>query len=164
MFCEHLLFHARPTSTEPILVQQRIRLHSLALAEDGEAKLLLQDAPGGKLREETYPQAVVNAAYLDVGLVGPPVQCEEADGTCDLMAKKIPWLQPVGEDHGADHKFQLDVGTYPLSGILNPDNLVYPRYRRKWLVTKVPKVVGYWEVHRHINPSTATLIIPTVSL
>ena len=100
----------RHPSIEPSNVQQRIRLHYLAQAGGGEVELLLQDRPGGKLRRESYPQAAVNKAYLDVGLVGPPVQCEEADGTCDLMEKEISWLQPVDENYGADYKFQLDVG------------------------------------------------------
>jgi hypothetical protein len=134
------------TSIEFVRVQHRIRLYLLAQAEDGEVELLLQDRPGGKLRRETYSQPMVNEAYLDVGLVGPPIQCEEADGTCDAMEKEISWLQPVGGSHGADYKFQLDVGMYSLLAILNPDNLINLRYRRKWLVTKVPKVVGHWKV------------------
>ena len=138
--------HAKPASTEPVYVQHRIRLHSLAQEEDGEVKLLLQDGQGGKLRQGTYPQAVVNEAYLDVGLVGPPIQCEEADGTCDLMKKKFHWLQQVDPSYGADYKFQLDVGMYPLSAILNPIYPMYQRCRWKWLVSKVPKVAGYREV------------------
>ena len=145
-------------------VQHRIHLYSFARSEDGEVKLLLQDGPRGKLRQETYPHSVVNEAYLDVGLVGPPVQCDQADGTCELMEKEITWLQPVSDSHGADHKFQLDVGMYPLSSILNSPNLIYLRHRRKWLVTKIPKVAGYGEVHRPTNLSTAPLIVPTVSL
>ena len=106
----------------------------------------MQDRPGGKLRRESYPQAAVNKAYLDVGLVGPPIQCEEADGTCELMEKEISWLQPVDESYGADYKFQLDVGEYPLWALLEPTSLTYVRYRWKWLVTKVPKVTGHWKV------------------
>jgi len=136
--------HTKTPSIEFVHVQQRIRLHFLARATDGEVDLLLQDRPGGKLRRETCSQAVVNEAYLDVGLVGPPVQCEEADGTCDLMEKEISWLQPVGDSYGADYKFQLDVGMYSLLAILNP--LTCLRYRREWLVTKVSKTLGYWKV------------------
>jgi len=106
----------------------------------------LQDGPEGKLRQKTYPQAAVNKAYLDVGLVGPPIQCEEADGTCELMEKEISWLDPVDASYGADYKFQLDVGMYSLSAILEPTSLTYVRYRWKWLVPKVPKVNGYRKV------------------
>jgi hypothetical protein len=103
---------------EQMIFQQRIRLHFLAQAKDGEVELLLQDGPRGKLRRETYSQAAVNQAYLDVGLVGPPIQCEVADGTCELMGKEISWLHQVDESYGADYKFQLDVGMYPLAGYL----------------------------------------------
>ncbi len=116
VFSEFLSFPYKDgySSIEPSHVQQRIRLHLLAQAEDGEVELLLQDKPGGKLRRATYPQAALNKAYLDVGLVGPPIQCEQADGTCELMEKEISWLKPVGESYGADYKFQLDVGKYSL--------------------------------------------------
>ena len=136
----------RHPSIEPSDVQQRIRLHYLAQAGDGEVELLLQDRPGGKLRRESYPQAAVNKAYLDVGLVGPPIQCEEADGTCELMEKEISWLQPVDESYGADYKFQLDVGEYTFWALLEPTSLTYVPYRWKWLVSKVPKVTGNWKV------------------
>jgi hypothetical protein len=157
-------FHAKTPSIEHSNVQQRIRLHLLAQAEDGEVELLLQDRPGGKLRREPYPQAMVNKAYLDVGLVGPPIQCEEADGTCELMEKEISWLQPVGESYGADYKFQLDVGKYSLSAILEPTNLTcvtdtdgngWSQRFRKLLAT------GRWL--GHTSTVMLMLIIPTVS-
>ena len=153
VFSEFLSFpyKDRYPSTQHSNGQQRILLHLLAQAEDGEVELLLQDRPGGKLRREPYPQVTLNQAYLDVGLVGPPVQCEEADGTCELMEKEISWLKPVGESYGADYKFQLDVGMYSLSALLEPTSLIYVTIQMETAGHKGSE--SYWPLEGALNTS-----------
>lgn len=153
VFSEFLSFPCKDgyPSTEHSDVQQRIRLHHLVQAEDGDVELLLPDRPGGKLRRAPYPRVALNKAYLDVGLVGPPVQCEEADGTCELMEKEISWLKPVSGSYGADYKFQLDVGMYSLSALLEPSSLIYVTIQMEMAGHKGSE--SYWPLEGALNTS-----------
>lgn len=94
----------------PTVSQHRLRLHLLATSAKGEVNLLVEDRPSGKLLRKVYPQQVVRAAYLDIGLVGPPTQCDKLDGTCDRMSMDISWYPEVPPSAAASHRFVLDVG------------------------------------------------------
>lgn len=88
----------------------RIMLHNLTNAHEGDISVLVEDPETGLLKKETYGRHNLNAAYMDVGLVGTPTQCAK-DGTCEEMARAINFLPLVRGSAGQDHKFALDVGT-----------------------------------------------------
>ncbi|KAG8908008.1 F-actin-capping protein subunit alpha [Tulasnella sp. 403] len=98
----------------------RIRLHNLAnnatLGED-IVNLLTEDS-AGRLSREMYRRKELNGAYLDTGLIGPPMQCSEDDGTCDDMRREIKFLKPVWHNFGRN-KYMLDVGQFatPISSL-----------------------------------------------
>lgn len=87
----------------------RIQLHTFANAKDGEAQVLMEDPDTGALTMRNFSKTVLNEAYMDVGLVGPPTQCQN-DGTCDEMRAEIDFRSMVAGTAGMDHKYALDVG------------------------------------------------------
>lgn len=87
----------------------RIRLHAFANRRDGELPVLVEDPATAGLGMRNFSRAALNEAYMDVGLVGPPTQCQN-DGTCEEMSSEINFRKMVAGTAGADHKYALDVG------------------------------------------------------
>jgi hypothetical protein len=55
------------------------------------------------------PAPVLNAAYLDVGMVGPAVQCATEDGTCDEMTRVFKgYKQRLSIDEVKRYKVRRD--------------------------------------------------------
>lgn len=90
----------------------RVRLHEIANRKEGEISVLVADSTTG-VDLKNYNVSVLNEAYLDVGLVGKPVQCEQKDGTCDEMKKEIDWRPLIKANAYASHKYAIDVGQSP---------------------------------------------------
>lgn len=79
---------------------------------------------------------------MDVGLVGPPVQCQN-DGTCDAMAKGIDFKPLVSASTGQDSKYALDVDgngwSQRYQRLLSSGSVVlkatiFPEWNTDWIV------------------------------
>lgn len=90
-------------------LSHRIRLHNITNFSGGEVPVLVEDRATGVLSRKTFSRRELNDAYMDVGLVGPPIQCH-GNGTCDKMRDEIGFRPEVAASAGADYKFALDVG------------------------------------------------------
>lgn len=88
----------------------RIQLHTFANTMDGEALVIVEDPVTGAISRQNFSRAALNNAYMDIGLVGPPTQCQK-DGTCKEMAEGIKFRPLVKANAGNDKKYALDVGT-----------------------------------------------------
>ena len=51
----------------------------------------------------------VNEYYFDVAYDGEAEQCDEPDGTCDLLHREFRFANPVKADEDNDHKYILDI-------------------------------------------------------
>ena len=66
----------------------RARLHILSHAEEGSRNVTVTDASSGIVTgSAAVPNYQLNPTFLDTGIVGPPVQCNQEDGTCDEMGR-----------------------------------------------------------------------------
>ncbi|KAG9095218.1 F-actin-capping protein subunit beta [Ceratobasidium sp. UAMH 11750] len=98
----------------------RVRLHVLANRGGNytdpnvtpDVELLVEDPKAGTVHLETHSREVLNERYMDVKMIGPPVQCDqtETDDTCQQMENALEWGEEVGWEVGLDSKFLLDVG------------------------------------------------------
>lgn len=70
----------------PWISSHRSRLHLLSHAEEGSRNITLTDKDD-VARSVEVEHYKLNPSYLDVGMVGPAVQCIASDGTCDEMFK-----------------------------------------------------------------------------
>ncbi|QRW11843.1 glycosyltransferase family 90 protein [Ceratobasidium sp. AG-Ba] len=131
----------------------RVRLHILA-NQDGDhidsnvtpdVELLVENAKTGAVYLETYPRKVLNERYMDVKMIGPPVQCAQSDidHTCEQMAKALDWGTVVGHEAGLDHKYLLDVDgngwssrfqRLLSSGALVFKMTIFPEWNSDWLI------------------------------
>lgn len=80
----------------------RPRLHLMMQAEEGDAEIWLKR--GREWAPETWSVKKLNAEYMDVGLMGKPHQCNQADGTCDEMASEIKFKDKVMPEQAAAYK------------------------------------------------------------
>ncbi|KAG8745507.1 F-actin-capping protein subunit alpha [Ceratobasidium sp. 414] len=97
----------------------RVRLHVLANRNGNnidpnvtpDVELLVEDREAGTVRLETHSREVLNERYMDVKMIGPPIQCEQSatDDTCRQMESALDWGELVGWEAGLDRKFLLDV-------------------------------------------------------
>lgn len=71
-------------ATTPWKTTQRARLHLLSHQETGERNISITD-DDDNVRMVEVPNYRLNPLFLDVGMVGPAVQCTMEDGTCDKM-------------------------------------------------------------------------------
>ncbi|ORY21979.1 hypothetical protein BCR39DRAFT_474188 [Naematelia encephala] len=47
--------------------------------------------------------------WMDVGFVGKPIQCEDADGTCQTLSEEFPWLPMMSQEDALQFKYIVDV-------------------------------------------------------
>ncbi|KAG8986612.1 F-actin-capping protein subunit alpha, partial [Tulasnella sp. 427] len=120
----------------------RIQLHTLANTHDGEVSVLMEDPKTALLGRKNFTRAELNEAYMDVGLVGPPTQCQK-DGTCKEMAKGINFRPLVAANAGNDKKFALDVDgngwsqryqRLLASGSVVLKATIFPEWNTNWLI------------------------------
>ncbi|KAG8896928.1 F-actin-capping protein subunit alpha [Tulasnella sp. 403] len=122
----------------------RVRLHNVAhnvILGENRVDLLVEDSRG-RLSRRTYTRKDLNDAYLDVGLIGPAMQCAKHDGVCDDITREIDFVGPVWGDVGRN-KYVLDVDGNGWSaryqGLLGSGSLVlkatvFPEWNSDWLV------------------------------
>lgn len=106
----------------------RVRLHILANRDanrtdpsvDPHVDLLLDREDGQGVFVKQYPRDLLNEKYMDVGLIGPPVQCHdsEQDQTCQTIDAALKWAKEVGWEFGLNSKYLLDVGLFRLHLLL----------------------------------------------
>lgn len=89
----------------------RIALHFLANGQDGQEAVLVEDPKKG-LVSKSFSKKVLNERYLDIGLVGRPIQCEKKDGTCEEMTAKIDFKPRAAPNLGSKYKYAVDVGEF----------------------------------------------------
>lgn len=65
----------------------RARMHLLSKQTDGSRALLVADERGVARATLPWPNKILNPAYFDTGITGPPVQCADDpdDRTCDEL-------------------------------------------------------------------------------
>jgi hypothetical protein len=97
----------------------------------------------GGLTLKSYPRAEVTAKYLDVGLVGPLVQCTEPGTFCEEVAEQMKFLEVVSQSRGQDAKFVADIDGNGWSqryarllstGSVVFKSTVFPEWNTNWLV------------------------------
>jgi hypothetical protein len=107
------LFHKKGL---PWRQSQRERLHTFAQNDTAAPLPILIDRTSqnkGVVVEE-YPMNQLNQHWIDAGVSGEPVQCDQDDGTCDEMAREIKFLGRVRKEFGAQYKYVLDIDGYVL--------------------------------------------------
>ncbi|KAG9092621.1 F-actin-capping protein subunit alpha [Ceratobasidium sp. UAMH 11750] len=131
----------------------RVRLHVLANRGGNhvdpnvtpEVELLVEDPETGTVRLETHSREVLNERYMDVKMIGPPIQCDrsETDDTCRQMESALEWGKMVGWEVGLDRKFLLDVDgngwssrfqRLLASGAVVFKMTIFPEWNSDWLV------------------------------
>lgn len=88
----------------------RIVLHFLANAEEGNVDILVEGEGNKGVGTKTFSQKELNERYMDIGLVGQPIQCDKKDGACEAMTKGIVFKPRVHGNAGALYKYAVDVG------------------------------------------------------
>nr|XP_019042714.1 hypothetical protein I302_08420 [Kwoniella bestiolae CBS 10118]OCF21644.1 hypothetical protein I302_08420 [Kwoniella bestiolae CBS 10118] len=147
------LFHSRKT---PWRQSQRERLHFFAhnatASEESQSILL----PNGEIGE--YKRAELNG-WLDVGLSGIPAQCDQADGSCDDMAREIEFMGRVRKEDSLKYQYVIDVDGNGWSSrfrrLLSSNNVVlkstlYPEWFHETLIPwyhYVPVKLDYSDIH-----------------
>ncbi|KAG8893491.1 F-actin-capping protein subunit alpha [Tulasnella sp. 403] len=128
----------------PWQTSHRIRLHNIANNEtfsNDVVNLLVEDSKR-RVSRKKYSRKVLNSAYLDTGLISPPIQCAEEDGTCDAIEREIKFLAPVWGDVGRN-KYVLDIDgngwsaryqALLASGSLVLKSTIFPEWNTDWLV------------------------------
>ena len=71
----------------------RARLHILSHNEEGSRNITIADE-NDLVKTVEVPNFQLNPTFLDTGIVGPPVQCHQEDGTCDEMTKVFNGFDP----------------------------------------------------------------------
>ena len=99
-------------------MSHRARMHLLSHQRDGSRTILLADPEDDDIvSEREYPNSVLNPAFLDTGMVGPPVQCSKEDGTCDEMASVFDGFDDrMSLEEQDTYKFALDIDGNSWSG------------------------------------------------
>lgn len=101
--------------------------------EEGSRQIILADEEKeDAMKKVEIPNKVLNAAFLDVGMIGPgkpdisrtseadwslAVQCDVDDGTCAEMEKVFRGYKPrMSQDVSRNYRFELDVDGNSWSG------------------------------------------------
>lgn len=92
---------------------------------------------------KSYSRAEVTKKYLNVGLVGPLVQCDEPPPFCNDVAQEIGFLDVVSQSKGQDVKYVVDVDgngwSQRFARLLSTGSVVFkstvfPEWNTDWLV------------------------------
>ena len=136
----------------------RVRLHFHAMNKTGNVELLQEAAPEEVsdhhrgLFVKSYSREEVTEKYLDVGLVGPLVQCTEPPPFCENVTQEIGFLPTVAQTKGQDSRMVLDIDgngwsqRYPRllsTGSVVFKSSVFPEWNTNWLVPYYHYVVRY---------------------
>ncbi|KAG8925428.1 F-actin-capping protein subunit alpha [Tulasnella sp. 408] len=105
----------------------RIALHFLANGQEGQEAVLLEDVKKG-LVAKSFSRKELNERYMDIGLVGKPIQCEKKDGTCEEMTKQIDFKPRAAPNLGSQYKYAVDVGSVILKAT------IFPEWNADWLI------------------------------
>jgi len=170
----------------------RVRLHFYAKNKTGTVELLQENeidgSDAGKRRDhdskkksgnnrlilKSYPRAEVTEKYLDVGLVGPLIQCNGPPPLCEDIEKEIQFLEVVSKSSGQDAKFVADIDGNGWSqryarllstGSVVFKSTVFPEWNTNWLIpyyhyvvcTLLFPFVPYLSLH--VSPSKSTIPI-----
>ena len=102
----------------PIRSSHRARLHLLGQEEEGSRDVLLADPKrDDEMRKVSIPNRILNKAFLDVGMTGPPVQCDVEDGTCDAMTEMFHGFKDrMSLQEAQRYRFEIDVDGNSWSG------------------------------------------------
>jgi hypothetical protein len=119
-----------------------------------------------RLMLKSYPRAEVTEKYLDVGLVGPLVQCTEPEPFCKEVAEQMKFLEVVSQSRGQDAKFVADIDGNGWSqryarllstGSVVFKSTVFPEWNTDWLVPYYHYIVctlfGCPFIHAHLSSS-----------
>lgn len=135
----------------------RPRLHLMMQNETGNVDIWIKH--GREWAEEEWSTAKVNEYYMDVGLTGKPHQCNQADGTCDEMAKEIKFKDRVQPEDAAKYKYVLDVDgngwssrlhRLMISGSVVVKNTIFPEWHHDWMtpwVHYIPMQLDYSDLY-----------------
>ncbi|RSH91311.1 hypothetical protein EHS25_009610 [Saitozyma podzolica] len=152
------LHHNKET---PWRSSQRDRLHFFAHNTSTASTPILVDRTksGGRLELEEWSVKELNEKWLDIGLSGGPAQCNQEDGTCDVMAKEIDFMDRVRKEDSVKYKFAVDVDGNGWSSrfrrLLASNNVVfkstlYPEWFSAQLIPwyhYVPLKLDYSDMH-----------------
>ncbi|KAG9016692.1 F-actin-capping protein subunit alpha [Tulasnella sp. 427] len=120
----------------------RIALHLLGNAQEGEERILVEDPKKG-LTSKSFSKKEMNERYMDVGLVGKPIQCDNKDGTCEAMAKEIDFKPRAAPNLGSQYKYAIDVDgngwsqryrRLLTSGSVILKATIFPEWNADWLI------------------------------
>lgn len=107
------------------------------------SKFSNQNRKRPRLVLRSYSREDVAEKYLDVGLVGPVVQCNEPPPFCDNVAQEIRFLDVVPQSKGQDVKYVVDVDgngwSQRFARLLSTGSVVFkgtvfPEWNTNWLV------------------------------
>ncbi|KAF8582177.1 glycosyltransferase family 90 protein [Ramaria rubella] len=109
-----------------------------------EVQVLMENiGPEGGLENRTYERAWLNERWMDVGLSGEPVQCNQEEGTCEEMRRAPMWGEPYPEYKESRRKFMLDLDSNAWSldfqrrlsaGHVILKSTTYPEWNSRWLI------------------------------
>lgn len=93
------------------MCSHRARLHLLSHQKEGNRTILVADPEKDDIFEKVeFGNDLLNQAYLDTGMVGPPVQCNREDGTCDKMVEQFGGFdEKLSLEEQDEYKYVLDV-------------------------------------------------------
>lgn len=89
---------------------------------------------GRGITTERFSLAEMNTQWLDVGVAGQPVQCDQADGTCDEMAAAMDFRPRVSKEASEGYKYVLDIDGCVafLLSVLPQGTALYDAKRARW--------------------------------
>ncbi|KDN42124.1 hypothetical protein RSAG8_06982, partial [Rhizoctonia solani AG-8 WAC10335] len=147
----------------------RIRIHTLTTPGGNridpsvapEVEVLVEDGLDEGVQLRNYSRDALNEKYMDVGLIGGPVQCEEleVDHTCQTMADSLNWGKETGWEAGLSNKFLLDIDgngwssrfqRLLTSGAVVFKMTIFPEWNSDWLIPYyhyVPIQVDYSDLY-----------------
>ncbi|QRW27592.1 glycosyltransferase family 90 protein [Rhizoctonia solani] len=130
----------------------RIRIHTLATPGGNltdpnvtpEVEVLVEDEMDGNIHLKMYSRDTLNEKYMDVSLIGGPVQCDnsENDHTCQEM-DSLKWGKETGWDGGLSNKYLLDIDgngwssrfqRLMTSGAVVFKMSIFPEWNSDWLI------------------------------
>jgi hypothetical protein len=140
----------------------RVRIHTLATPGGNltdpnvtpEVEVLVEDELDGSVHPRTYSRDTLNDKYMDVSLIGGPVQCDdsEKDRTCQEMADGLYWGKETGWEAGLSNKYLLDIGMFSSRyTMLYPLPYICALSRWKWLVIPFSEAYDIWSVCYSLN-------------
>ncbi|KAI5479113.1 capsular associated protein, glycosyltransferase family 90 protein [Pseudohyphozyma bogoriensis] len=100
----------------PWKTSHRARLHLLSHIESGSRNVTITGV-NDVTRVVELPNYRLNPTFLDLGMVGPAVQCNKEDGTCDKMYETFGGYEKrLSFDRASLYKYVLDVDGNSWSG------------------------------------------------